>query len=617
MLNTKSLYKSVIYSERYRKLLRVFPRVAIAIYKMPIPRKIKKASGRAAIYIAYKFGDNSVVEQIFLAHTKRYRPSVDFVDKYIAAGSFKHFETIASSSRVTPEIASIIRAGALQAEGRADEAIALLTDVDLQSFLLRRRVALTLRNIHRQKHDHGKAAAVMMRFLESEEGRVLISLGVSTAASADAANEDGIFVSAISRVLADIERLDERRKLFKQHWREAVAGCLAIFDIQGAIRIARRAKARGLKAGKVLAETQALRDELAPILHVVSEAHADILARCGRADLVPHDVQAMIIVPGAAVRTNKRDYPGFRSDIRTCLKAIVQTLESESIRFGVKGRIWNHGSVDCDFPFFSYHTVSDKIRGLHFKETDRPSLFSFDERGYAGWSAFSQTPFADLKSGNLSQDAADSFFEQDRQRMVESRISKYTQQDVKEKLPQRFIFVALQVMGDAVQSLAYTTPFAMLDEIIMAAQKRDLGVVVKRHPACKSVEIGKYLEDRRKAGDIVVTLGNIHDLIPASQAVCVVNSGVGAEALIYEKPVFVFGRSDYMGACFVCKNEGDFEKWFSENRTQLTGPELRKFWYFYRNKYACDLTNASDSSRWIAERVRGHLRHHKLGADNV
>ena len=598
-------------------MLRFFPRVAIALYKMPIFKRLKKASGKAALYIAYKSGNYGLVEEVVLAHTKKFRPSVDFIDKYISAGSFKHFETIASSSKVSAEIASIIRAGALQAEGRADDAVALLTGVNPQPFLLRRKVALTLRNIHRQRHEHGKAAAVMMRFLESEENRVLISLGVSTAASAEAANEEVLFVSAISRVLVDIERVDERGKLFKQHWKEAVAGCLAVFDIQGAIRIARRAKAKGLKAGKVLAETQALRDELAPILHVVSEAHADILARCGRADLVPHDVQAMIIVPGAAVRTNKRDYPGFRTDIRTCLKGIVQTLETEGIRYGVKGRIWNHGSVDCGFPFFSYHTVSDAIRGLHFKETDRPSLFSFDERGYAGWSAFSQASFVDLKSENLSQDAADNFFEQDRQRMVANRISKYTQQDVMEKLPQRFIFVALQVMGDAVQSLAYMTPFAMLDEIIMAAQKRGLAVVVKRHPACKSVEIGKYLEDKKKAGDIVVTLGNIHDLIPASQAVCVVNSGVGAEALIYEKPVFVFGRSDYMGACFVCKGEGDFERQFSENKTRLTGPELRKFWYFYRNEYACDLSNGSDSFRWIAARVRGHLRHHKLGADNV
>ena len=456
----------------------------------------------------------------------------------------------------------------------------------------------------------------MMHFLGSEEKRILISLGVSTAASAEAANDEELFAAAVSRVIADIEKVNQQRKLFKQHWKEAVAGCLAIFDVQGAIHIVDRAQERRLKVGRILADTHALREELAPIQHVVNDAHGDILARCGRANPVPRKVEAMIVVPGAAMRTNKRDYPGFRSDIRSCLKGIVQTLEAEGIRYGVRGRIWNHGSVDCSLPFFSYHTVSDTDRGLHFKETDRPSLFSFDDQGYAGWSAFSQTPFVDLKPDDLSQDIADSFFEQDRQRMVASRISKYTQQDVREQLPRRFIFVALQVMGDAVQSLAYMTPFAMLDEIISTAKRRGLAVVVKRHPACKSVEIGKYLEDRKEAGDIFVTVGNIHDLIPASQAICVANSGVGAEALIYEKPVFVFGRSDYMGACFVCKEAGDFERQFVEGETRLIGSDLRKFWYFYRNEYACDLSN--NASQWISDRVREHLQHHNisLGADN-
>ncbi len=37
--------------------------------------------------------------------------------------------------------------------------------------------------------------------------------------------------------------------------------------------------------------------------------------------------------------------------------------------------------LNMSAPFFAYHTISDTDFGMHFKETDRPSLFCFDRRG--------------------------------------------------------------------------------------------------------------------------------------------------------------------------------------------------------------------------------------------
>ena len=42
-----------------------------------------------------------------------------------------------------------------------------------------------------------------------------------------------------------------------------------------------------------------------------------------------------------------------------------------------------------------------------------------------------------------------------------------------------------------------------------------------------------------------MTDAHVHDLISGSQAVFTVNSGVGLEALLLRKPVFVWGRSIY------------------------------------------------------------------------
>jgi capsule polysaccharide export protein KpsC/LpsZ len=40
----------------------------------------------------------------------------------------------------------------------------------------------------------------------------------------------------------------------------------------------------------------------------------------------------------------------------------------------------------------------------------------------------------------------------------------------------------------------------------------------------------------------------ISDLIPKAKATYVINSGVGQEAMLFDKPVVSFGRSEYEGA---------------------------------------------------------------------
>ena len=147
----------------------------------------------------------------------------------------------------------------------------------------------------------------------------------------------------------------------------------------------------------------------------------------------------------------------------------------------------------------------------------------------------------------------------------------------------------------------------MIEEVVATCEKLGLGVVVKRHPMCKSPQVGEYLRANAAARRIVVATGSIHNIIEKAQAVCVVNSGVGAEALLHEKPVYVFGRSDYMAASYVCKEPGDFAAKFVPGKLPLSTDELHRFWWILRNEYAVDLTDRTAAKAWIKRRVLQHL----------
>jgi len=62
-------------------------------------------------------------------------------------------------------------------------------------------------------------------------------------------------------------------------------------------------------------------------------------------------------------------------------------------------------------------------------------------------------------------------------------------------------------------------------------------MVVKNHPlTLANVEIFSA---------IIANNIHVHDLIEASSAVCVFNSGIGLESLAFYRPVFAYGRSFY------------------------------------------------------------------------
>lgn len=566
---------------------------------------LRKLVLQGMILIANVDGDRRRASQLLVEYSAKDGISWRMLIRYVNAGDYDDADRILQSANLPREMVTVLKAAVLRLHGKIDDAIAVLQGWQSDSYAARAFVTDFLRNLYHQKQDHEAMAELLLRFVEAEPGQILINQAIAAAGSSEVVGREDIFAAAISRVLDDCDRVLNDPLLFKKFWKTAITAAVTTYNFDLAVSIAARASKEGLNSTTGLNEIAAVRADLLPIMSAVKAARRDILARCGRLPAVEPVGDVVVVFPAAAVRTHKLDYPGFRAEIRQCLKAIIETIESIGLSYVVKTRIRTHGPISFDRPYFSYHTISDDCRGLHYKETDRRSLFSFDNKGYAGWSEFAATA-SNTNFEEIDQTEADNFFRKDRETMVASRSTKYTQDNIVDTLPPRFIFVGLQVIGDAVQSLAYATPFVMMDEVRATAARFGLAVVVKRHPACRSPEITRYLADH--GSELTIATGNIHDIIPASLAVCVINSGVGAEALMYEKPVYVFGRADYMGASFVCAKPGDFSLHFSEGKSRLDAKALRRFWLHYRTRYACDLREPKASKDWISARVRQHLQ---------
>ena len=585
---------------------------ALRIVPPPMFRRAKKGICKRRFLIAVNQAEFGRAERILTTFARSQAPSLALISRYIGIilnqGQAENPHRLIAAAGLDPEHRTLLQGALLVVDGKPEEALATL-NYEGSNFEIRHAIAIARRSIHRQLRSHEAHAIEGVAFLKNESSTPLIRFAVSVAGSAEASNREDLFRFAITRVLSDRDRVVQDEQLFAQFWKDAELACMTAFDLDGALAVLLKARSLGMSQAKdSLIDLLLVREEARGLEPIVTAARDDLLRRAGLLQPLGKTGDVAVILPIAAFRVIPIDYPGFRADIRFVMKCIVSTLDECGIRYVVKSRVWKRGKVNLTMPFFSYHTVSDGPKGLHFKESDRPSRFICDNRGYAGWSAFSNRSIADLQLNTIDLSAAETFFRREQSSIIGGNISKYAQAPLVESegMPERYVFVGLQVLSDAVQELALASPFAMIDEVVAVCEKLEIETVVKRHPCCDSPQIGNYLKEMVDKGKIRLSEASIHELIQGAEAVCVVNSGVGAEALLHEKPVYLFGRADYMAACFLCHSPGEFKRIFVPGRLPVSMEDLHRFWYVFRHEYSVDLSDRVAAQQWIAERVRRH-----------
>ncbi|MEX2693380.1 capsular polysaccharide export protein, LipB/KpsS family [Rhizobium mongolense] len=604
--------QDLIERKRFLNILSVtFAALAFIVRFLPMPAHRRRiCDGR--MYIACQQKNFEKAVKILVDLSKRETPGADsmrlFLYEVLGHVDPRYADELVKTPRFDRNLLPVIEAALLHRNGEYEAALSAL-DYTAKSFPVRIQVAEFKRSLLLEERRHEEFALDGVTRLSHDPDKPLFQFAASVAAAADSAGRNDILRSVIERIARDRDAILNDQKFLSRFAQQAVDASMWLLDLAGAKQVIDALRMSGMEKAAVRLERRLSLDALAPMSQLIELAHQDILARVGLGPAMAETRDAVIVIPSAALRSNKIDYPGFRADIRFVLQTIADCLNTMGLDYGVKGQIKLHGVEDLPMPFFSYHTVSRHRNGLHFKETDRPSRFSFDTGGYSGWSEFSRRSLAELPLHEVDATAAGRFFQQDQAQTISRNVSKYAQSPLHatQTLPARFVFVALQMMGDSVQDLAYCSPIEMMEEVVTTCERIGYSVVVKRHPLCGSTAIGKYIREKKDAGRIVVATGSIHTIIAQSAAVCVINSGVGAEALLHEKPVYVFGRSDYMAACFVCERRGDFEKQFQPGRTASSAEDLRRFWYLLRNEYAVDLRDTETAKAVIRMRVKQHI----------
>lgn len=435
--------------------------------------------------------------------------------------------------------------------------------------------------------DRAAWEGVLLASLVMRVWRFMPSFMLDIAMIAEGAGDERSFRRLLRRGMTAAKDLEARLGGRPAALDELVRFHIAIFDLNKAAALAESGRLAGIDGADALcSEVEALEAECAPWRHAIEAARQDLIRRMQGTAIDKTDNCLTVHIPGAAFRRNRRDYPGFRSDIRKVFRLIFADLDATQTLYRVAARMAKHGTLAGEGgPYIAYHSVGTSKQGLHVKETDRRSHFSIDTAGYSGWSDFSRLLLA---APQADRSIVEAFVARERLTLIAGNESKYEQpdHDPTGSAGPPHVFVALQVIDDAVQRLAHMHMFDMLEEVSLGCRSRNIPVVVKRHPLCRSWEVDRVLRRGERRGLFTVTQESIHGLISNSCAVCVVNSSVGAEALLHGKPVYTFGASEYQAATFQIRDRGEFARLFEPDRLPASTEEIEAFLYSLRTDYA-------------------------------
>lgn len=225
-----------------------------------------------------------------------------------------------------------------------------------------------------------------------------------------------------------------------------------------------------------------------------------------------------------------------RSKNQTLIKTYMSRQEWESSEFPIPK------NPTSDEIYFSYHTYDKpKFNVYHVHLSGLSGYFTVDKKGYAGFSINATSDEEYQKSKLVDIDVARRWFKDFSHQIITSGLTKVVQKQSSLNVESPYIFIAGQTKGDAViQKLSNVDGQAYYNKVSDMAQSLGYNVVFKNHPLSKE----GYNDFHAPKGSIVYD-GDIHKAIAGADAVFVINSSVGLEALLHNKRVITAGKCDY------------------------------------------------------------------------
>lgn len=195
---------------------------------------------------------------------------------------------------------------------------------------------------------------------------------------------------------------------------------------------------------------------------------------------------------------------------------------------------------------FAFHSYDNPPNVWTIKESPIVGLYSIDKTGYSGWSDICLNPEryrADIEAidqGEAAQVVASY------RKLLTDGVTKIEQASDGARLPEEFVFFALQKRIDSVAELAWLDALDVLEAASAASRELQRPLVVKKHPLCDSLAVEVKLQKLCSENPwLRVSRAHVRDLLAGASAVITANSGVGLEALIAGRPVYCFGTSEW------------------------------------------------------------------------
>lgn len=235
--------------------------------------------------------------------------------------------------------------------------------------------------------------------------------------------------------------------------------------------------------------------------------------------------------------------------------------------------------------FVSYHSVSVPAFGVHVKAGPLPDTLLLDPTGYSGWASLCTRPLDDLPLGGIPDADAAAWRERELSRLASRNISKWEQRPREAAvLPAGpAVLVALQIPSDTAMRHAWVDMYELARAVVRGFRGTGVTVLLKRHPRCKDPRTDRILRELRAEPGVAVTDASVHDLLPVVRAVYCINSGLGAEALLYGRAVHVAGLTDYRHACHEVRTLDELRTDESAFTPPLPPDALCRYVYWYRN----------------------------------
>ena len=260
-----------------------------------------------------------------------------------------------------------------------------------------------------------------------------------------------------------------------------------------------------------------------------------------------------------------------------------------------------------DTLIFSAHTVGDSNPQIfRWKIGYLYKTITFDDKGYSGWSSLALNPEV-IYNDKISKFTINNYFKKLENKYIKKNISKYKQTNIEFDFPKEFIFFPLQLFNDTVMLQSNFEPLKLFKDIVTILNKKNIQLLVKRHPLCNNTILEKLLIKYEKEKKIKLFNGSIHDAISKCTTVYVINSGVGFEALLHLKPVVTFGKSDYMSVTKHITNLNEIEKnpcYFLDDEQR---DKIKLFLYYFINEKCVSIDNKKDIKRKITAFIVNYL----------